>query len=80
MANLAYEFSECISHLALMCGQSITSTLWHNSLFIEAPQHSHSGEVNVIRVYLCLEEGVSHIHLAKYFSLPTVGKYVIYVG
>ena len=80
MANLADELSEHICHPPLVCGQSIAATLWHNSPFIESPQCSYSSEVNVVRVYSGLEEGVVHIHLAKYFSLSTIGKYIVYVG
>ena len=79
MANLANEFLECISHSPLMCGWGIASTVWHDSPFIESPWHSYSGEVNVIRVYSC-QEGVGHVHLAEYFSLTTISKYVIYTG
>jgi hypothetical protein len=76
MANLANEFSKCIGHSMLMCGQSIASALWHDGPFIESPWHPYGSEVNVIRVYSCLEGGVGHVHLAKYFSLPAIGKYV----
>ena len=63
-----------------MCGQRIASTLQHDSPFIESPWRSYSSEVNVIGVYSCLEEGVGHVHLAKYLSLPTISKYIIYAG
>jgi hypothetical protein len=36
--------------------------------------------VDVIRVYLHLEEGVGHVHLAKYLPLPAIGEYVIDAG
>ena len=81
MADLADKFLEHISHLALMCGWHIASTLQHDGLFIiESPWCSYGSEVNVVRVYSCLEEGVGHVHLAKYFSLPAIGEYIIYVG
>jgi hypothetical protein len=80
MANLADEFPECVSHLALVCRWSVASTLWHDGPFIESPRCSYSGEVNVVRVYTGLEEGIGHIHLAKYFPLPAVGEYIIDAG
>ena len=80
MTNLANEFLECISHLVLMCGQCIAFTLWHDGPFIKFPWCSYGGEVNVVGVYSGLEEGVGHVHLAKHFSLPTIGKYIIYAG
>ena len=79
MAYLADEFLECVSHSALVCGQSIASTLWHDGPFVEAPWCLYSSEVNVVRVYLDLEEGICHAH-AKYFPLPTFGKYIINAG
>ena len=80
MAYLANEFTEGIGHSTLVCGRSIASTLRHDSPFIEAPQCSYGGEMNVVRMYSGLEKGICHVHLAKYFSLPAVGKYVIYAG
>ena len=80
MAYLTNEFPERISHSVLVCGWSIASILWHDGPFIEAPWCSYSGEVNVIRVYLCLEEGICHVHLAKYFPFSTVSEYVINAG
>jgi hypothetical protein len=80
MAYLADEFPERVGHSALVCGQSIASTLWHDGPFIEAPWCSYGSEVNVVRVYSGLEEGICHVHLAKYFSLPAVGEYVINAG
>ena len=80
MANFANEFSECVCHSTLVCCWSITSTLWHDSPFIEAPWCSYSSEVNVVGVYSCLEEGVCHIHLAKNLALPAVSEYIINTG
>ena len=80
MAYLTNEFPEHISHLALVCGWSIASTLWHDGPFIEAPWCLYSCEVHVIRMYSGLEEGICHVHLAKYFPFPAVGKYVINAG
>ena len=80
MAYLTNEFPERISHSALVCGWSIASTLWHDGPFIEAPWCSYSSEVNVVRVYSRLEEGICHVHLAKYFPFPAVGEYVINAG
>ena len=80
MAYLTNEFLEHISHSALVCGWGITSTLRHDGPFIEASWYLYSGEVNVVRVYSHLEEGICHVHLAKYFPFPAVGKYIINAG
>jgi hypothetical protein len=77
MAYFTDVFSEHISHMVLMCSQGITSTLWNDGPFIESPQCSYGSEVNVVRVYLVLEEGVSHIHLPKDFLFTTVSKDII---
>ena len=63
-----------------MCGWCVAPTLWHDGPFIESPQCSYGCEVNVVRVYLCLEEGVGHVHLTEYFSLSAISDYIIYVG
>jgi hypothetical protein len=65
-----------VVHVEVTCGVTHVTPY----PFIESPQCSYSGEVNVIRVYLGLKEGVAHVHVAKYFSLPTISKYIIYVG
>lgn len=70
-------FSEHISHMVLVCSQGVTSTLWHDSPFIESPQCSYSSEVNAVGVYPGLEEGVIHIHLPKDFPFTIVGKDII---
>ena len=80
MANFANEFPECISHSALVCGRGIAATLWHDSPLVEAPWCPHGSEVYIVGVYSCLEEGIGHVHLAKYLPLPTVCKYVIDTG
>jgi hypothetical protein len=80
MPNFADEFPEGVSHLVLVCGRSVASTLWHDGPFIESPRCSYGSEVNVVGVYTGLEEGVSHIHLAKYFSFPAVSEYIIDTG
>ena len=63
-----------------MCGWCIAPTLWHYGPFVESPQCSYGCEVNVVGVYSGLEEEVGHVHLAKYFSLPAISEYIIYVG
>ena len=79
MANFANALSWYIGHLMLVCHQGIAASLWHYSPLIEAPWCSHSSEVNIVRMHLCLE-GVCHVHLGKYFSLPAVSKYIINTG
>jgi hypothetical protein len=61
-------------------GGGIAATLWHDGPLVEAPRCSHSGEVNIVGVYSHLEEGVGHVHLAEYLSLPAVSKNVIDAG
>jgi hypothetical protein len=59
-----------------MGSRGIAASLWHDGPFVEAPWGSYGSEVNVIRMYSGLEEGVGHVHLAEYFSLPAIGEYV----